>query len=51
MGRDEIEEKVMEQLSENHKETLKKLNPDEESILELEQPKSQPPETDINEIR
>lgn len=36
MSPEEIEDKVMEELPENHKEILKQLNPDQESILELE---------------
>ena len=52
MSPQEIENKVMEQLPENHKEVLKQLKQEQESILgdDSEKPISQP-ENDINVIK
>ena len=51
MSPGEIEDKVMEELPENHREVIKQLNPEEESVLDLQEQPLSAPEPDINEIR
>ena len=51
MSPGEIEDKVMEELPENHREVIKQLNPEEESVLDLQEQPLSVPEPDINEIR
>tara|TARA_B110000285_G_scaffold233437_1_gene307260 strand:- start:1508 stop:1690 length:183 start_codon:yes stop_codon:yes gene_type:complete len=51
MSPGEIEDKVMEELPENHREVIKQLNPEEESVLDLQEQPLSVPEPDINEVR
>ena len=51
MSPGEIEEKVMEELPENHREVIKQLNPEEESVLDLQEQPLSAPEPDVNEVR